>query len=69
MNLEQKLQKLGYDLPAAAPPAANYVPYTLHDGIIYVAGQIPFLNGEPMHKGRLGEDMSLEDGVKAAEAG
>ena len=68
MNLEEKLRSLGYELPKAAPPAANYVPYTVHGDVVYVAGQIPFLNGDPMHKGRLGDDMSLEDGVKAAEA-
>ena len=68
MNLEEKLGQLGYELPKAAPPAANYVPYTVHGDVVYVAGQIPFLNGQAMHKGRLGEDMSLEDGIIAAEA-
>ena len=53
MQLEEKLQTLGYELPEAAAPAANYVPYVVSGGHIYVAGQIPFLNGETMHLGRL----------------
>ena len=35
---------------------------------IFVYGQIPFLNGEKMHMGRVGEDLSIEDGVAAAQA-
>ncbi|MCK5374766.1 MAG: RidA family protein [Alphaproteobacteria bacterium] len=68
MILQEKLQEHGYELPKAAAPAANYVPYVITGNLIHVSGQIPFLNGEEMHIGRLGEDMSLEDGVKAAEA-
>lgn len=67
MNLEQKLARLGYELPQVAPPAANYVPYVISGSHVYVAGQIPFLNGETGFQGRLGDDMDLEMGVKAAE--
>ena len=68
MDLNEKLQELGFELPQAAAPAANYVPYVVSGGHIYVSGQIPFLNGEKMHMGRLGEDLSVEDGVRAAQA-
>ena len=69
MNLQEKLQTLGYELPQAAAPAANYVPYVIaDDDMLYIAGQIPFLNGEKMHLGRVGEDLSLEQGVEAAQA-
>ena len=68
MILEQKLQELGYELPQAAAPAANYVPYVISGGHVYVAGQIPFLNGETMHLGRLGANLSIEQGVEAARA-
>lgn len=68
MDLKAKLQELGLELPAAAAPAANYVPYVISGKHIYVAGQIPFLNGQAMHQGRLGEDLSVEDGAKAAQA-
>lgn len=68
MNLKAKLKELGLDLPAAAAPAANYVPYVLSGKMLYIAGQIPFLNGQQMHLGRVGEDLSREDGQKAAQA-
>ncbi len=68
MSLESKLQELGYNLPEVAPPEANYIPYVVSGSHIYIAGQIPFLNGEKMHLGRLGETASLEDGIEAAKA-
>ncbi len=68
MSLQEKLQELGYELPKAAAPAANYVPYVISGNTVFVAGQIPFLNGEQMHLGRLGEDLSIEQGIEAAKA-
>ena len=68
MQIVEKLQELGWELPQAAAPAANYVPYVISGKHLYIAGQIPFLNGEPMHKGRLGDDLSVEQGVEAARA-
>ncbi|MCB1651238.1 MAG: RidA family protein [Alphaproteobacteria bacterium] len=68
MSIVQKLQKLGYELPQAAAPAANYVPYVVSGSHIYISGQIPFLNGQSMHLGRVGDDLTLEQGVEAAKA-
>lgn len=68
MFIQTKLQELGLDLPKVASPAANYVPYVVSGGMIYVSGQIPFLNGEKMHMGRVGDDLTAEDGAKAAQA-
>lgn len=68
MNIHENLQKLGFTLPEAAAPAANYVPYVISGNHIFVSGQIPFLNGEKMHMGRLGDTLEVEDGVKAAQA-
>lgn len=68
INITEKLKELNLALPQVAPPAANYVPYVVADDFIFVAGQIPFLNGQQMHIGRLGENMSLEQGKEAAGA-
>jgi len=68
MNIHENLQKLGFELPEAAAPAANYVPYVISGNHVFVSGQIPFLNGEKMHMGRLGDTLQVEDGVKAAQA-
>lgn len=68
MDIIAKLKDLSLELPKASAPAANYVPYVIHGQTLYVAGQIPFLNGEAMHQGRLGDNATLEDGVAAAQA-
>ncbi len=68
MNIQTKLQELNLSLPKVAAPAANYVPYVISGKSIFISGQIPFLNGEKMHLGRVGEDLSTDDGVKAAQA-
>lgn len=68
MTVTAKLKDLGLELPQVAAPAANYVPYVISGGHIYVAGQIPFLNGQKMHQGKVGDDLSWEQGVEAARA-
>lgn len=67
-DIENKLQALGLSLPKAAAAAANYIPFVISGKTLYIAGQIPFLNGEKMHMGRLGENMGIDEGKKAAEA-
>ncbi|MDZ4308816.1 RidA family protein [Allopontixanthobacter sp.] len=67
MSAEERLAELGIVLPAAAAPVASYVPVVVHGGIAYVSGQLPFVDGK-LVTGRLGEDVSLEDGITAARA-
>lgn len=67
-DVETRLAALNLKLPQVAPPAANYVPYVISGKTLYIAGQIPFLNGEKMHQGRLGETLSIEQGQDAARA-
>lgn len=68
IDIQTNLKELGLSLPEVAAPAANYVPYLTTGKYLFIAGQIPFLNGQPMHQGRLDEDLNLEDGVEAAKA-
>lgn len=68
MSIAEKLEPLGFELPSAAAPAANYVPYVVAGKTLFISGQIPFLNGEAMHQGRVGDDLSVEDAVEAAKA-
>ncbi|WP_416830302.1 MAG: RidA family protein [Erythrobacter sp.] len=65
MSIEQRLRELGITLPAAAAPVASYVPVVVQGDLAYVSGQISFVEGE-LVKGRLGEDVSLEEGMAAA---
>jgi len=65
-TIDARLQELGIELPAAAAPVANYVPYTISGNLVFVSGQIPFVDGEIQYPGRLGDNVSVEDGQKAA---
>jgi enamine deaminase RidA (YjgF/YER057c/UK114 family) len=69
MDIRKKLKELGYELPQVAAPAANYVPYLIaDDDFLYISGQIPFLNGQKMHIGRVGDTLTIEQGIEAAKA-
>jgi enamine deaminase RidA (YjgF/YER057c/UK114 family) len=61
-----RLKTLGIELPNANPAVGNYVPYVITGNLIYVSGQLTMLNGELKYIGRLGEALSLEDGMAAA---
>ena len=67
MSIDAKLSELGIALPEAAAPVASYQPVVVHGGFAHVSGQLPFVAGE-LVKGRLGEDVSTEDGAAAARA-
>lgn len=67
MTIAAKLQELGIELPQAAAPVAAYVPVVVHGGVAHLSGQLPFVDGK-LVTGRLGEDVSLEDGIAAARA-
>ena len=60
-----RLAELGITLPTPAAPVAAYVPTVEASGFLYVSGQVSFVDGE-LVKGRLGENVSLEEGVIAA---
>jgi enamine deaminase RidA (YjgF/YER057c/UK114 family) len=66
-EIDAKLAELGLTLPQAAAPVAAYVPVVIVGGLAHVSGQLPFI-GSDFVKGRLGENVSLEDGTKAAQA-
>jgi len=59
------LAAAGIVLPTPAAPVAAYVPTVLAGGFLYVSGQVSFVDGALL-TGRLGEDVSLEQGVAAA---
>ena len=67
-DLAQKLETLGLQLPVAAKAVASYVPFVISGNHVFISGQIPFLNGEAMHQGIVGKDLTLEQGQEAAQA-
>lgn len=67
MSIDAKLAELGLTLPEPAAPVAAYVPVVVAGGLAHVSGQVSILGGHLL-KGRLGEDLSLEQGVEGARA-
>ncbi len=67
MSVHARLHELGLTLPKAAAPIAAYVPVVIHGNVAHVSGQLPFIDGE-LVTGRLGDDLSLEQGKAAAQA-
>lgn len=63
--IDRKLAELGLTLPEAASPIAAYVPAVEAAGLLHISGQLPFRDGKVM-TGRLGDDVSLEEGQEAA---
>ncbi|MEP2987994.1 MAG: RidA family protein [Parasphingorhabdus sp.] len=66
-NIETTLNEKGIALPNAAAPVASYVPAVEVNGLLYVSGQVSMADGK-LIVGRLGENMSIEDGQAAAKA-
>ena len=54
MNIVTRLSDMGIELPVAAAPVASYVPVVVHGGLVYVSGQLPFIDGK-LVTGKLGD--------------
>ena len=67
MTIAARLAELGITLPKPAAPVASYVPVVVSGGMAYVSGQIAFADGKVI-TGRLGDNVSLEEGEIAARA-
>jgi len=66
-SIRDRLAELGLTLPEAAAPVASYVPAVEANGLLHISGQVSQADGE-LIKGRLGEDLTLVDGVYAARS-
>jgi enamine deaminase RidA (YjgF/YER057c/UK114 family) len=65
-TVESRLAAIGLTLPDAPSPAANYVPYTMAKGLIFIAGQAPVVDGKYQSVGRVGAEVTLESAQAAA---
>ncbi|MCW5750463.1 MAG: RidA family protein [Alphaproteobacteria bacterium] len=65
-QIEARLKELKIELPNAAAPAANYVPFVQSGRMLFIAGQIPFWNGELRYVGKVGKDYDVEQAKAAA---
>lgn len=66
-TIEKRLSALGVTIPAAAAPAANYVPFAQTGNLIFTAGQLPLADGKLQATGLLGRDLDVEAGKNAAK--
>ena len=65
-SAEARLKALGIELPPAPGPAANYVTATQSGRIVFLAGQGPMVGGEVKYRGKVGRELSEEEGCRAA---
>lgn len=66
-DIDARLAELKIDLPTPAMPVAAYIPFVRTASLIFISGQISLAAGG-LIKGRLGEDMTIEEGYAAARA-
>lgn len=63
---EDRLRQLGITLPEVAAPVANYVAAVQSGNLLFLAGQLPLRDGELAYTGKVGADLTEEQGVEAA---
>lgn len=66
--IDQRLKELNIELDDASVPAGSYVPYVITNNLVFISGQLPFINGKLTIKGKVGVNVSLDDAVKMSEA-
>ncbi len=67
-DVNSKLEELNIQLDEPSSPAGSYVPFVISNNLVFISGQLPFINGELTIKGKVGDLVSLDDGIKMAEA-
>ena len=67
MSIDAKLKRLNLELPAAPKPVANYVPVVRAGDLLFLSGVLPSRDGQLIMTGKLGEGLSIEQGMDAAK--
>lgn len=67
MNIQEKINELGLTLPEASKPSGNYISVNIPGNIAYIAIQLPKRGDDWIYKGRIGAELTTEDGYKAME--
>jgi len=66
MSFEAKLTELGITLPLAPKPVATYIPAVRAGDLLFLSGTGPFKDGAIVYAGKLGKDLTVEQGYEAA---
>ena len=67
MDVESKLEELGYSLPQPPVPVGAYLPAVQVGNLLFLSGTTCYENGKPLYTGRLGTELTVEQGYKAAQ--
>jgi len=67
LNISQKLLKLNIHLPEAPSPVGAYVAFKKVKNLLFISGQLPISPDGKIIKGKIGKDLTLEDGQKASK--
>jgi enamine deaminase RidA (YjgF/YER057c/UK114 family) len=65
-NIDRAMKDLGIELPVAAAPVANYLPYVIAGNLLFISGQVPLHNGKLMFTGKVGADLFVPEAQMAA---
>jgi len=65
--IEKKLKEMGIDISNAPKPAASYIPAVQTGNLVYTAGQASKKDGNLVYRGKLGKDLTVEEGYEAAK--
>ena len=67
MSIEDNLKKLNITVPNAPDPVGAYVAFKKINNLLFISGQLPIDNNGNLLKGKIGDNLSLEDGQKASK--
>ena len=66
IKAEDRLKELGIEIPEVQAPLGAYVPAVISEQLIFISGQLPMTGGELSVKGKVGAELSVEQGMEAA---
>ena len=66
-TISGRLSTLGHVMPQPSTPAANYIPWVRTGNQVFVSGQVPLKEGRAAYMGKVGADLDMETGQKAAQ--
>jgi enamine deaminase RidA (YjgF/YER057c/UK114 family) len=67
MNARTKLEEMGLSVPVASIPLAAYLPAVRTGNLVFTAGQLPLIDGQIVATGKVGREVTAEDGKRLAE--
>ena len=67
-DINKRLVELDIHIDDPSAPAGSYVPYVISNNLVFISWQLPFINGKLNVKGKIGDNVSIEEGIEMARA-